>query len=651
MKKLLPLLIFLTTAYISTAQVVNGNISGTVNDASEKGQEAATISLLTANDSSLVHMCVSDKAGNFRFTSIGEGKYLVSVSAVGYSKGYSKTFTIDVTNPSIHLNPVKLREIAKDLSAVTVVGRKQLIEQKIDRTVVNVDGAVTNVGASALEVLEKSPGITVDKDGNISLKGKQGVMVMIDGKPSYLSGAELVNLLRNMNANQLDQIEIMTNPPAKYDAAGNSGIINIKTKKIKMQGFNGSLTAGFSQGKYSKTNNSINMNYRTGKMNAFLNVSYNKNNGFQGLDILRRYRNIDGKSIDAIFEQASFIRTTNENRNLKAGMDFFLTDKTTVGFVASGFIAPEVYNGTNTSYLKNGSHVVDSIVFSLGNNNDRWKNGSINLNFRHQFDSAGRELTADVDYVTYTSNNNQHYINSSFKPDWTKKNQEELKGILPININIYSAKTDYTHQFKGLKMDAGLKVSYVNTDNVANYFNLRVGQWMPDYNKTNNFQYTENINAAYININRQIKKWGVQAGLRYENTNYTGKQKGNPQRKDSSFSRSYDSWFPTVYLSYAADKNNQFGLNVGRRIDRPAYQDLNPFLFFLDNYTYQSGNPYLKPQFSNNIELSHTFKGFLTTTVNYSVTKISLQKPLSSLVMQPLYETEISVNVTMPAFR
>lgn len=364
------------------------------------------------------------------------------------------------------------------------------------------------------------------------------------------------------------------------------------------------------------------MNYRNGKVNAFMNLSYNRFNNFQKLDIHRKYKTVDGKEVDAIFEQTSFMRNKRENQNIKAGMDIFLSKKTTLGFVTSGFVSPEDFKGKNTSYLKDGSGVVDSIVYATSHNTARWKNGSINVNFRHQFDTTGRELTADLDMVTYSNSNNQSFINSSFMPDWTKKNQTNLLGNLPVHINIYSAKADYTTKFKhGIKFETGWKSSYVETDNTAGYFNLTGAQWTPDYKKTNHFKYTENINAAYINLNKQIKKIGVQAGLRFENTNYQGMQKGNPERKDSSFRRSYDNLFPTVYISYAVGKNNQFGLNMGRRIDRPAYQDLNPFLFFIDNYTYQAGNPYLKPQFSTNIELSHTFKGFLTTTLNYGITK------------------------------
>ena len=624
MKKMMSLMVIISLALIGHAQTNKGKITGHVIDGSEKTIAAATITLLKAKDSSVAKMSAANKEGDFEFDGTAEGKYLVAVSAVGHKKAFSDAFEINEANQVVALKTIELVPTSKDLTGVTVTARKPLIEQHIDRTVVNVEAAVSNVGATALEVLEKSPGITVDKDGSISLKGKQGVQVYIDGKPSYLSGADLVNLLKNMNANQLEQIEIMTNPPAKYDAAGNSGIINLKTKKNKAKGFNGSLTAGYSQGVYWRTNESLNLNYRNGKYNAFLNYSFNKNNSFQELTIHRTYKDTDGKTVKAMFDQVAFMPRNNINNSLKFGMDFFVDKKTTVGFVASGFLNPENEYNYNTSYLKDANGLVDSIVKSTSTNHNKWKNGSVNLNFRRQFDSTGRELTADIDYSKYSSNNNQYFVNASYEPDWLKKGQTDLKSILPVDINIYSAKLDYTHPLKKeAKLEAGLKSSYVNTDNAANYFNVLGGTDVVDYDKTNRFQYKENVNAAYINYNRQFKKIGVQAGLRFENTNYKGHQLGNDQRPgaDSSFSKSYNNLFPTVFISYNAGKNSQFGLSVGRRIDRPAYQDLNPFLFFLDNYTYQAGNPYLKPQYTNNIELSHTFKGFLNTTVNYSRTR------------------------------
>jgi hypothetical protein len=605
---------------VGYSQVKNGKVTGVVVDGSAKTLESATITLLYAKDSAVAKMGVADKTGRFQFENIGEGVYLVSITAVGHQKGYSETFSITEDHSAISLKTIELIPLARSIGEVTVTARKPLIEQKIDRMIVNVEAAVSNVGATALEVLEKSPGITVDKDGTISLKGKQSVQVYIDGKPAYLSGLDLVNLLSNMSASQLEQIEIMTNPPAKYDAAGNSGIINLKTKKNKQKGFNGSVTAGFSQGQYWRTNESLNMNYRNGKFNAFMNYGFNKNNSFNELAIHRTYLKSD-KSVDAMFDQVAFMPRSNQNNNLKLGMDYFINNKTTIGFVASGFISKEHERNFNTAYLKNATGTVDSIVYATNNGNGKWKNGSLNLNFQHHFDSTGRELTADLDYSNYRSQNAQYFTNTSYFPNWVKKGQTDLLGDLPVDINIYTAKLDYTHPLKsGWKMEAGLKTGYVSTDNTAGYFYNQNNTWVPDLNKSNQFIYKENINAAYTNFSKQWKKWGIQAGLRFENTNYKGHQLGNAQRADSSFENDYNSLFPTVYVSYNVSEKHQFGINLGRRIDRPAYQDLNPFLYFLDNYTYESGNPFIRPQYTWNSEFSHTYKGILTTTLNYSRT-------------------------------
>ena len=543
-------------------------------------------------------------------------------SAVGHSKMYSSAIDIPESSNTVELEPIALKTSSKELKEVTVVSRKPMIEQKIDRTILNVDAAVTNTGTTALEVLEKSPGVQVDKDGNISLKGKQGVIVLIDGRPSYLSGADLANMLKGMQASQLDQIEIMTNPPAKFDAAGNSGVINIKTKKNKAKGFNGSVTAGASQGVYFKTNESLGLNYRKGKVSLFSNYSFGRFNNFQELEIYRRYINDDG-STRAIFEQTALNRSKRMNNNLKLGMDYNLTTKTTLGIVLSGFYNPESDKGRNVSYLKDPGGSVDSIVEAESSSKKLWKNGSVNLNMRHQYDSTGRELTADIDVISYKSSKDELFVNTTYSPNWVKKYAEHLMGDLPSDINIYSGKVDYTHPLKkGAKLELGWKSSYVITDSRANYFEPVNGEWEVDYKRTNFFEYKENVNAAYINYNKQLtKKFGVQAGLRLENTNYRGHQYGNPVKGDSTFTNSYNGIFPTLYFSYSANKSNQFGMSFGRRIDRPAYHDLNPFMFFLDKYTYGQGNPYLKPQYSNNVEVSHIFKGVLTTTLNYSVTK------------------------------
>jgi iron complex outermembrane receptor protein len=621
MKHIFTMLAVLVTTLVSYAQTAKTRISGTVVDGSQKTIESATIALLNAKDSSTVKFSVADKNGKFAFENIPNGKYLVSISAVGHQKGFSENFELSEGNSSVQLKTIELVPLSKSMNAVVITAKKPFIEQRIDKMVINVESSITSVGSSALDVLEKSPGVTVDKDGNISLKGKQSVMVMMDGKPAYLSGADLVNYLRSLPSTAIDQIEIMTNPSAKYDASGNSGIINIKSKKNRQVGFNGNVTLGFQQGKYWSSNNSLNLNYRVGKLNLFANGSVNKGNRFQQLNINRKFKDAATKDIEAILDQKTRMRSENQFSNLKIGADYYISKKTTLGIVTSGFINPGTFGSKSTSYLKNGSGVVDSIVYAESMQHEQWKNGSVNLNFRHQFDSTGRELTSDLDYVTYRSSVDQDFFNTTYQPDWTPSHTETLRGDLPVNVDIYSAKVDYTQSIgKEAKLEAGLKSSYVNTDNHAKYFAIGNNSEEADYSKTNHFLYKENINAAYVSVNKQFKKIGAQLGLRYENTSYTGKQYGNPTRTDSTFKRTYGSLFPTLFVSYKANDNNQFGFSFGRRIDRPAYQDLNPFLFFLDKYTYQAGNPYIKPQFTNNFEVSHTYKNFLTTTINYSRT-------------------------------
>ncbi|MBC7848766.1 MAG: TonB-dependent receptor [Chitinophagaceae bacterium] len=614
---LLIVFLLLNVSLFSIAQSNSGTIKGHVNDGSNVPMQAATVTLLRSSDSAVVKLTVTSKEGNFTFTTL-PGKYIVTVSAVGFAKASSGEIIL-IDGGEKQLTAFALTAASKDLKAVTVSGKKALVEQKLDRMIVNVDAAVSNVGATALEVLEKSPGISIDKDGNISLKGKAGVTVYIDGRPSYLSGTDLANLLRNMNASQLDQIEIMTNPPAKYDAAGNSGIINIKTKKTKTMGYNGSLSLGYGQGKYPKLNESLNFNYRKNKINLFTNIGYSYRQNFNNLDIQRKFMDAGTKELKSHFEQESRMRDHGESMNAKVGMDFYATKKSTFGVVLGGFSNPGTFRNSSDVNIYDVSKVLQSITRANTRNERSWKNYSTNLNYRFVFDSTGREITADADYLGYRSKNNQLLINSYFDAGGQASEvPDSLKGNLPQNINIYSAKVDYVHPLKkGAKFEAGIKSSFVKTDNNASYDSIQNGQDVHDTRRSNHFIYQENVNAAYANYSRPLtKRLSGQFGLRLEHTN----AKGNQVSTNESFSRNYVQLFPTAYLQFTADKNNSFVLNYGRRIQRPNYEDLNPFILFLDRYTFEQGNPNLKPQFAHNIELSHTFKGTFTTTLNYTNT-------------------------------
>jgi len=603
-----------------------GRISGNIIDDRGQAMESVTVSLLQAADSGRVRETVTNKAGHFGFSDLPVGKYVIAASFVGYKTVYSQPVDLVVGQGRV-VPPLVLVSTSTSLTAVAVVGRRPPIEQKPDRTIINVDASPANSGSTAMDVLEKAPGVTLDKDDNISLKGKQGVMVMIDGKPTYLSASQLAEYLRSLPASAIDQIELMTNPSAKYDASGNSGIINIKTKKNKLKGFNGNLNLTQTQGVYSKPSGSLNLNYRTGQLNFFVNGGYSHWEGFQVLQIQRKYLDNDpAQTVNSIFQQTTVMHFINPEGNLKFGLDYFVTPKTTIGFVVSGFANTETDKSGSNIQLLSPSYAIDSLVYSPNTNHTSWKNGSANLNFKHSYDSAGRELTADIDYVRYSSVSDQSFNSQTFSPDKDLLGASVLTGHLPSTINIYTAKTDYTRPLSGgYKLETGAKLSYVDTRNTADYYDVLNGKPNVDTTKTNAFLYRENVNALYVNVTKQYgKKWSAQAGLRAENTNYSGHQLGNGLtviNNDSSFSRSYINLFPTAYVSYQANEKNQFTLNYGRRIDRPAYQDLNPFLFFLDQYTYQAGNPYLQPQYTDNVELSYGYKHWLMTTLNYSQTK------------------------------
>jgi hypothetical protein len=623
MKKLT--LYFLVTI-LATANIFAQNITGSINgQISDGGKQevidAATVSLFKSKDSALVKVSLTDKNGYFSFEGIHFGQYYIVASSVGHYKKWSSEFAVNSETP-VQVGVLQLEKKEETLKEITITATKPFIERKIDRTVVNVSSSITSAGSNALEVLEKAPGVTVDKDGIVSLKGKSGVTIMLDGRPSYLSAQELANLLKNMPASGIEQIEIMTNPSSKYDASGNSGIINIKTIKNKMKGMNGSVSASISQSKVTKTSNSLNLNYRNGKVNLFGNYSYSLWAGKKETHIIRRFRNSTSKEIETIFDQYSPSVYESQNHNLKVGMDFYATKKTTWGVVFTGYINPSNDKNTNSTYLNDKNNVTDSIARSINKTNELSKNFSTNLNMRHVFDSTGKEITLDLDYLTYQKGNDMSLSSDYFYPDYSKKRPSSvLIGNLPSNIQIYSAKTDFTLPLKNQsKIEAGLKSSYVVTDNDALYQTSQGGGYVIDYGKTNHFVYKENINAGYINFSTQIKKWGIQTGLRAENTNAYGKQFGNQSHADSSFTKNYVNLFPTVFVSYQANEKNTFSVNYGRRIDRPDYEDLNPFIYFLDEYTYSAGNTLLQPQFTNNFELSHTYNGFLSTTINYSET-------------------------------
>ena len=636
MNKFFSLLAAITIGMSSLAQT-GGKISGSIKDGgNQKIIDAATISLLKAKDSTLVKAAVTDAAGNFSFENIREGSYLVLATSIGHTRTYSSSFTVSANN-SVSVGVLQLVVSDKNLKEVTVIAKKPLIERKPDRTIVNVDASITNTGSTALEVLEKAPGVSVDKDGNISLKGKQGVIIYLDGRPSYLSGPDLANMLRNMTASQLDQLEIMTNPPAKYDAAGNAGVINIITKKNKQFGYNGSITTGYTQGRYARFTEAVSFNYRNKKINFFSSLNYNHNHRSEELYIIRNFRDAGTKNIKAIFDQNSNMGNQSDNYSAKVGLDYSVSKNTTIGIVVNGFYNPSIWHSSTNTLIYDPNNNLTNQTTAFTKNEEEWKNFSSNFNVRTKLDSTGQTITADLDLIQYKATSLQP-LTSSYYDNMGNltRTPDVLNGTLPTQIKIYSGKIDYTLPLKkGAKFEAGIKTSFVNTDNDARYDSVKTGYSVLDSGRSNHFIYTENINAAYVNYSRPLgKKWSAQFGLRVENTNSNGVSKGYAynttlnkfEYTEIKFNRSYTQLFPTVYLQYAPNEKNQFVINYGRRIKRPDYEDINPFVHFLDRYTFEQGNPNLSAQFAHNIELSHTYNGFLTTTVNYTNTNNIIQQ-------------------------
>ncbi|MET0636603.1 MAG: TonB-dependent receptor [Chitinophagaceae bacterium] len=619
-KRLIPML-SLAILFISPVMAQDGGkLSGTVANQNNSSPGSVTASLLKAKDSTLLKLTVTNKEGLYEFENLSGGKYIVLLSGVSYRKTYSQVVIISPEQPVVHLPVITMETVNKDLAGVTVTSARPLIEHRVDRTIVNVDASISNIGTTALEVLEKSPGISVDRDGNISLKGKEGVLVLIDNRPTQLGGADLANLLRSMNSGQMDQVEILTNPPARYDAAGNAGIINIKTKKTNTAGYNGSAAVGFTQGRYPKTNESLNFNYRQGKVNFFSTLSHNYRKGFGLLKIQRKVFNSNTGAVDFLFDQRADRIQEGNSYNAKIGLDFFVNKKTTLGIILNGASSPSESGNKNTIDIKNANSELQSFTKALVEQQNKWKNFSTNINFRRTFNKKGRELTADLDILTYQTDMRQFMANSYFDPAGEELNKADtILGHLPQEIKVYSARLDYIHPLgKDATMEAGFKSSRVNTDIDARYDSIQYGSMLHDINRSNHFIYTENINAAYTNLSLPFsKKWSAQLGLRLENTIAEGRQLATKER----FTRNYTQVFPTTFIQYKLNGKNTFSANFGRRIRRPNYGSLNPFVRFIDRYTYTHGNPELKPSFSYNYELSHSWNNQITTTVNYTSSK------------------------------
>lgn len=614
------LVIFLLFNSLIHAQI-GFTINGQLINKDQKPLSGIQISLLKAKDNSIEKIEITDSEGKYQFNNLKENDYKIFIEDIEYIVYQSEVISLTPQKNNFNLPAITLvASNLNQLAEVVITKKKPFVEHKIDRTVVNVDAFITAAGGDAMDVLEKSPGISVDQNGTITFKGKSGVQVFIDDKPTYLSGAELEAYLRSLPAGTLDKIELMTNPPAKFDAAGSAGIINIISKKSKTKGFNANLSSRFSQGKRDGNRQGLNYNYVNNKLRVFGNIGYAEQNPLNDLFIFRKFKDNEGNP-NRLFYQNSHIETQINSIDTKIGADYYVSDKTTVGFGFGAILRKNNRYSDVKSELTDINSVVDSSIIADNSQRQSFNNKEINFNVRHLLDSLGQKITFDGDYLQYDMATKQVFNNAVYQPDNSLSSRDKLMGDLPSDIDIYSFKTDYTLPLrKGSTFEAGYKVSYSKTDNKADYRDVIDGEEIPNYDTSNHFKYDEVINAAYINFNTKYKRFSFQTGLRFENTNSKGNQLGNVEQPGSKFTRNYTNWFPTVFIQYKLDSigDNSLVLNYSKRINRPNFQYLNPFVRPLDKFTFYSGNPFLNPSFINNYELSYRYKSTFATTLSYS---------------------------------
>lgn len=611
MKLLTLLIVFLLVNSVCIAQNSSASISGKIIDEKGIATPSASVALFNLKDSSLHKVVLTATNGEFEMRGLKPGKYFLAVTSVGYKKGGSKGFELKEAE-SYFLAPIILSTDHTRLTDVNIQGKKPMIEVTADKTIFNVEGSINATGSNAFELLQKSPGVTIDKDDNISLKGKNGVRIYIDGKQSQIAGKDLAEFLRSINSADLEAIEMISNPSAKYDASGNAGIINLRLKKNKNYGTNGSISAGGAFANNPKANSAFNINHRDKTVNIFANYSnaFGKRRTFFDLYRLQN---------DTIYDQHTINFTDPHIHNFKTGMDVFINKKNTIGFIVNGNFSNNTYS--NESYapiMKNGSASVQKILFASGVEDAERSNLNYNVNYRYA-NTKGTELLIDGDVGTFRSKATSIQPNQYKTPSGTLLEERNYRNNTPTDIDIEAVKVDYeTAAGKG-KFGIGAKYSNVKTKNTFDFYNVIAGTDMLDSFRSNKFNYTENINAGYINYESPLgKKWSMRAGVRMENTISEGNLISFYPQPDDNVKRNYIDFFPSAALTHSINEKNSLNFSYSRRIDRPNYEDLNPFENKIDELTYQKGNAFLRPQYTNIFELTHTYNSRLNTTLSYS---------------------------------
>lgn len=576
----------------------------------EDGQSLpyATLQLLKS-DSSIAKVEMSRQNGTFRFQNLNPEVYYLGISFVGYS---SINKTIDLSSTNGNLGSITLRKRSQELEEVEISAEKPMIEVEPDKTVFNVSKNLSTTGDDGIELLRKAPGLQIDNNDNIVLEGKSGVNVYINGKQRFLQGQDLTNYIKSLRAEEIEKVEIITQPSSKYDAAGNAGILNIVLKREKGLGTKGSITNTFTYGDFARNNTTLNLNHRSKKFAGFATYSHfqGKTSGFfnmyreQGINVFDGETNSENESM---------------NDRLNIGGDYYLSRNSTLSFSADANWSDRTNDAdSRTPISQTDDFIVDSILLAPNLNESTVENYNINLNYNYK-DSSNRSLEINLDYVAFNSTRDSYQPNIYTDPSEGSVLSQNINfQTTPIEIDAISTKVDYEQPLGKGTLAIGSKISEVGTFNIFDFFDEENGVRTLNLNRSNTFEYEETIAAGYFNYKFNYKKWKFQGGLRAEQTFSKGDLKSTNTVADKVVEREYLNWFPSAGLTYQLNKNNSTALIYSRRIQRPNYQHLNPFESQLNELSFRRGNPFLQPQFTNNLKLSNIYKYTLNTSFSFS---------------------------------
>lgn len=595
-------LIFLMS-FISYSSISQIEIKGVVKDINQPVSFASVV--LKDSMNNIKTYDITDENGAYTLET-DKGTYILEVSILGYKE--LKTQVVFENTQT--LDDLLLERSTENLDEVVIKNKKRLIERKPDRLVFNVENSIAASGGNALDALRVAPGVNVENDA-ISMLGRGASRVMIDGRILQLSGQELVNFLSSIVSSDIKKIEIITNPPAKYEAAGSGGLINIIYKKGIGNSWKNSTTVAYNQNTYNFFNLTNNFLYSKEKVKLSMSVNGNAGAIRETEDFVTKYPNgpwdarINGKQ-------------QKDNLSGRFSLDYDISKMTSIGAQYLGSFDRPDRKDKIVSNIFSATNKLDSIFDSSGKNYSEINSHLYNVHLISKIDTLGRSISLDFDYFDYDNKLKRDYIVNTLSPnnDFLNINQAAINSSNQA-IDNFSGKIDVEHPFKLINLSYGAKLSFIRTVNDLVSLNTITGTPVFDPILSNEFEYKEDVQALYLNASKEIKrKWRMQAGLRVENTIIEGFSKTLNQTNKSDYLK----FFPTFYIAYQKNENNNFSFNYGKRIKRPGFRILNPFRTYTNSSTYSEGNPFIQPSFIDNFEFNYTYKEVLTTNIFFNTT-------------------------------